>query len=825
MIPRIRRNDFELSFCIRGAAILFVLIFCVSTNAVQNNSTPSNDKSKVEIIRDTWGIPHIFAQTDAGAMFGLGYACAEDRLFQMEYSRRVVQGRLAEMLGDIGSRGKSTVDSDIFNRRRQFYPHCEKLAKKLDKKTRKLLEAYCDGVNKYVQEHSGELHYLFGKYGVTPEPWTVADCLAAWTRIAGYFSPSWANEAKLLHDFEDLVDGGMSEAEAKSKLTSKRIIDEEAAVVKESDVDSKTRAEMEAYARKHGYSVDDAIFWSCPSGYLPKAPKFSHAWVVGKKKSTTGAAVLHSDPQTAVRNPSLWYEYHFCGKTSNTRGIGIAGCPGLLIGWNENVAWGATALGADMADIFRLETSGRDGTKYVYDGKERTIESWEENIYVRGEEPRRIILKKCHIGPVVSEAVTHRRAGEEYALKTSFLFYTKKHTVQALFKMMRAKNARKLGKALNNWIEPGVHFLFGDGKGNIGYWTKAGIPLRSTLSPFLGHAAQYGNGKKFDWIEIIPHKYLPHVLNPSSGVLYSGNHLPVGGWYPLPLHVGTGGGGHSQRSYRLSKLLTGEKKFKPDDVLAIHFDDVNQAIFEILKAGYHIQANRGSLSRNAESLLDILKDWYEDGAHCDSSEPYFAGAYHIKRLFRQAQAGGLHDIYGGGDGGLCYFLRTLSSKLGSDSQYTLTEDENTYIDNALAAGWATAVSKYGSNPDSWKAAFRKTTARLHVPYFTTLEGFPSLDPSKDFFSRPLHDPEGATIWSQKGNSYSQWVDLSYVDGSLALLPVGISENPNSTFNSDEQELWEEGKLRAAPLSREAVEKIAYSNATLIYKPPSSKAIQ
>jgi penicillin amidase len=785
---------------LRTLALASAFIFLVSEFGGQ---TGAKDLS---VFRDAYGIPHIFARTDEGAMFGLGYVSAEDRLLQMEYSRRVVQGRLAEMLGDVGPRGNSALDSDLKFRRMGIYAHARELAGRLDGRTQSLLRAYSAGVNFYLVLNRTRLPSALGLRGLTPEPWAPEDCLAVWERIAAFFGPGWADKAKPLHEFEDLLAKGLTEKEAAAQLTATRVLDESAAVVLESDFDPALRVELEAYAAAHGYKIPSRTFDLLFPGPVP-FPSFSHAWVVGGKRTTTGAAVLVSDPQTTVRNPSVWYESHVSGAAFNSRGIGVAGCPGFLIGWNENVAWGMTALGADNADLFRLKMKPGNASVYLYDGREETFGTRTEVVGVRDGAPQNVAVRWSRLGPVVTELVSDRRAGEEYALKTPFLADGDGHTVEALLAMMTAADASDFGDALAAWASPGVHVLFGDSRGNIGYWTKAAIPLRSPLSPLGSQAAQSGQGKAYDWQDIIPHRFLPHVFNPASGTIVSGNNLPVGAWYPLPLGVGTGGAGDTQRSWRLRTVIgSPDKTFTPEDVRAVHFDDVNQAILTIFEVGRLLLAKGTPLSRESVELLNLLEGWTRGGGHCRTAEPYFAGAYHVQRQFRLAQAGPLHAVYGGGENGLCAFLKAVWAKLNSNPAVQAGADEIAYIDESLKTGWRTAVAQYGPDPSKWQTAFNQSVGRLAVPYGVNLEGFPSLDPALDFVSAVLSDPEGGTIWSQKGNSYTQWVDLADPDRSLALLPPGISENPASAFYRVEQTLWERGELRLAPLSRSAVEK-------------------
>ncbi len=799
-------------FSVSTLLLLVLLIAALSLLGIA-----PEDPQPIEILRDEWGVPHVFAETDEGAMFGLGYASAEDRMLQMEYCRRIVQGRISEMLGLIGSPGKTTLESDMKYRHMGTYAFLETVAEQLDEGSRRLLQAYADGVNHYLRV-TDDLHPLFAEFGIRPERWRPADSLAVWNRIAVFFSPSWTGEAKRLHDYEDLLRQGLTAEEAVNELTSERIIDEDAAVVQLSDVDPAFLAALEDYLDAMGLETIPTLWASSE----PR-PTFSHAWVVGGDRTTTGAAVLHSDPQTTVRNPSVWYESHVVGETFDARGIGVAGCPGFLIGWNRDVAWGATALGADLSDIFRLDVSTRERDSYRYDGANYPVETWQETIPVRNARPATITLKRTHLGPVVTDLVTHALPGEEYILRTIDQYYEDRHTVQGLLAMMRASDALELGHALESWFSPGVHTLYGDADGTIGYWTNAGIPVRSPASPFGGSAAQDGSTSATDWIDIIPHALLPHVINPAAGVLFSGNHLPVGSWYPLSLGVGTGGSGDSQRSWRLRELLSGDAMYEPEDVLAMHYDDVNSAIRSILRAGFQARAMGQPLSPNASECLEVLSEWVANGAHCDSNEASFAAAYHIARGFREPQAGELYVRYGGGDGGLCAFLKDFNARLDANSGLLLDAAELAYIDASLAAGWSTAISKYGTEPDLWRDAFRSSTATLPLPYGVNLEGFPTLDRDLNLTSDPLSAPEGSTIWAQRGNSYSQWVNLADINASLALLPLGSTERLGSDFYLAEKAAWERGTMRPSPLDRAEIEVLEATSMTLSYPASDSPA--
>ncbi len=283
----------------------------------------------VEILRDDWGIPHVFSDTDEGAMFGLGYATAEERGFQMSYGRRIMQGRLAETIGarPHGSRRETALDLDRKMRTFGWRNAAARVTARLDRGTLALLRAYAEGVNASFarQRVEARLHPLFAELEMEIEPWEPADCLLSWWHVAQFFATdgtrdliSWRNETQA-------VEG------RRPPQPGPGWVDDATAVVQRGDVTDAWAEAVERFAASLGVAEEGE-----ETGV--EGPKFSHAWVVSGAKAGTGAAVLVSDPQTPVRNPSLWMEFHVSGRTFNARGVGVPGSPGLLIGFNRRVA-------------------------------------------------------------------------------------------------------------------------------------------------------------------------------------------------------------------------------------------------------------------------------------------------------------------------------------------------------------------------------------------------------------------------------------------------------------------------------------------------------
>ncbi|MDZ4256372.1 MAG: penicillin acylase family protein, partial [archaeon] len=455
----------------------------------------------LKIIRDQFGVPHVFATTDYSAFYGMGYATAQDRIYQMHRTRMIMKGRLSELNGSMG--GGATINLDIKMRRLQFADYAAARYPNLDAETKDFLQAYSDGVNYYLETHKTSLLYLFDS---VPEPWTPVDSLLVWDSVvrAGVDATEVTNR----RTFDQKVAQLGSADAAAADMEPTAYVDSDGAVVQQSDVPAATLQAMQTYANQHspfgGYSTN-----------LIEVPKMSHAWVVGGSRSTTGAAILVSSPQLDVTSPSPWHEIHVKGATFDVRGAAIPGAPGIYVGFNPRVAWGITAAGGDLSDVFKLKMVGTD--QYEYNGQTYTIESRNETILVKNGNPQSITVKKTILGPIITPMVS-ALPGEEYIVQAVPLVDSDIHTIQSLIAMMRADDVYQFRDALAKYRSPAVHIIFGDSQGNIGYWHLAAVPTRSSLSPLAGMVAQDGSHSQYLWQGFIPHTLRPHVINPSSGI-------------------------------------------------------------------------------------------------------------------------------------------------------------------------------------------------------------------------------------------------------------------------------------------------------------------
>ncbi|MHC4740574.1 MAG: penicillin acylase family protein [Planctomycetota bacterium] len=771
-------------------------------------TNPNNQYGRTELLRDKWGVPHIFSATDTGAMYALGYAAAEDRAFQMYYNLRIIQGRLAELIGDqkVGAtrrlpQGKnSALRNDIKMRTMGYFRAAQEVAKNLDPETKALLRAYSKGVNDSLANNQDDLLYLFDKLNLKPEPWTPAACIASWWRLGIFFSGDGLRDMNAYYDIKDGIRKVRSVApDNAAAVLRARPIRDDAAVIQRTDVSDEWVEKLHQYAENHKLTrkIDSTPMRRRP----PPARRFSHAWAA---KTTDGSAALVSDPQTPVRNPSLLYEFHIFGETFNARGVGVAGSPIILIGFTDQVSWGLTALGADQADLFVLKTEPNHPNQYLFDGKWRDMEIRTETVKVKDGRDKTLTLRETHLGPVVTSIAMGVRRGDQVALKRIPNCRTDSETIQSAIEMMRAKDARQFSNALGLWQFPSANCVFADTKGNIGYKTILALPVRSVKAPLDGMAAHDGSTSKADWQGILPHELLPQVINPKNNWIVTANHRPIASFYPISMGISTGSLGDTDRSWRLKERVKAKRTFTPQDVFDIHFDTVNPIKRHLVRFGYYLRdVQKYPLEEETLLALRYVEDWYAAGAKLEMSIKGSDILNLMPMAFRQNFVAA--TVYGGGLSGLTNMLQTIEARIAEDPKARLTPDEADYVNLILRAAWRYGKANYGNDPNKWHTLAKEKLIQSKLGYFATLDGFASLDPEKDVAYPPLTCIDGGTILSQKAQSYTQFVPMSDPDNAKALLPIGPAEQPENQHRMSDYRLWAEKKLRPAPLSREKLE--------------------
>lgn len=766
----------------------------------ESTGTTDEVANEVEIIRDAHGVPHIRAETDDAAFYGLGYASAEDRSVQMHLALLAAQGRMSEIAG------VATLDQDIKMRTWGFWSHAQEAADNLGAEHRALLDAYADGVNAYIADHPDAKAQWKQSLGLEFQTWTAAHSLAVWYRLANFFASDPSGKAQGYEDFLEEIDRVGYDQALDDLIGDPHGGNPGAAVVKAAEVPAEVAQATLDYAASLGYGPSVAA--GLPNVYGHEAPKFSHAWAMSGSRTTTGDAVLVSDPQVPVAAPNLLYEFAIEGDSIHARGIGAAGMPGLLIGYTPDVAWGMTAAGLDQRDLFAL--SMVDASHYEVDGETFEIESTTETVVVRDGDDVEIQVRGTSWGPIVTSTLPGNPRNE-YALRGIPFTEPERDTATAMIDMMRANDLDSLRTAVEEWRFPTTNLVAALPGGDVFYTVLGALPVRSTDSPAGGMIAQDGSSAAFDWLDTIPGEFKPWVVNPSVGYVMSANHRIVDE-YPLPLGIGIGAVGDTTRSRRLREILEAlPAQVDPQAVLDdVQFDCTNPGRRDLALLGHHIAAVApGALSAPAMSVLGDLDPWSSNGGTMRSDAPGVGVAWQMATKFRIQQTGPLlNGLYGGGESGLGLFLDAMNVSIANDPGFVPSAETIAYVDDVLA-DVATEHSLTGAAADAW---FQDSVATKTFDVLSAIDAPVSVGQS---YTTPMMTcADGGTVWSQVGETYTQWVDLGAPDDAVTIMPPGNAEDLDGPWGSTQEAGWISGDYKPAPLSSAAIDEIAVERTTL-----------
>lgn len=508
--------------------------------------------SSVSILRDERGVPHIFAESDPDAIRALGYATAQDRLFQMDFVSRVAAGRLSEIFGP------GSIETDQYLRatgmnwaaRRIMDAHAAE--KSFDYE---IMTWFAEGVNLYIRNLSyAQWPFEFKLFGYAPEVYTPLHTALlmqyfnfdlsfesddpAYGLAKERLTPEQYNELYPRHSsrYKPIIPSERTTAESRSQK------------MPTSDVSSSDALAL----LKHVHSTfrEHGIEGSRPS-------KGSNNWAVTGDRSTTGSAILAGDMHLAVTLPSIWYEAHLITPTMNTYGVLSPGSPLPIEAFNDHVAWAYTNSGLDGIDHYLLQLSD-DRSQYKFDGHWRALEMQPDTIRVKGSEIRVDTLVLSHFGPVLMDS--------NVAVALKWVAQEKNYSMSALWGMNQAKNATEFESSLQYWHSPAQNVLFADSEGTIGIRVVGVVPIRGSGD---GIGLLDGSTSATEWVGSIPFDEMPHAMNPPSGYLSSTNQQPTTSTYPYYLN-------HdwrpAYRSLRSDTLLSAKDQHSFEDLVRYQSD-------------------------------------------------------------------------------------------------------------------------------------------------------------------------------------------------------------------------------------------------------------
>lgn len=620
----------------------------------------------VDVKRDQYGIPQIYASTDEDLFRAQGYVHAQDRFWEMDVRRHMTAGRLSEMFG------KSQVDADAFLRTLGWHRVAqEEYDKKLSPDTKKYLQAYADGVNAYLKGKEGRdvsLEYaaLAFSNDYTIEPWTPVDSVA-WLKAM-----AWDLRGNMQEEIDrSLMHTRLREKQIKD-LYPAYPYDLHQPIVGKGAVDEAT-GKFDPSAKASGSSADPAdsagsgdasggsgspagsggasgssgaagtpqgaaqgfqTQLSALSDSLERIPALlgpngngigSNSWVVSGKYTTTGKPLLANDPHLAPQLPSLWYQMGLhCRAVSDkcrydVAGYTFSGMPGVIIGHNQDIAWGFTNLGADVSDLYLQKVSDQG---YQYDGKERPFTTRTETIKVAGGGSRTITVRTTNNGPLVSDRSNElEKVGEEapittpapdrgdgYAVALRWTALDPGKSMDAVFKLNRAKDFDEFREAARDFEVPAQNLVYADAKGaegHIGYQAPGRIPVRAK-----GHDGTMpapGWDPKYRWEkDPVPFDELPYEQDPQRGYIVTANQAVIDAEkYP---HALTRDWGYGSRSQRINDLIESKikdgGKISTDDMRTMQMDNSSEIAKMLTPHLLKIDVSDDAYVREAQKLLE-----------------------------------------------------------------------------------------------------------------------------------------------------------------------------------------------------------------------------
>lgn len=709
-----------------------------------------------EIVRSEFGIPHVFSSSLEGAFFFAGYADAEDRMWQMELSRRSARGKLAQILG---TRSVAS-DTDAI---RFGYTDAEYKAQydKLGTRSKTMLDSYARGVNAFIEKGSLPTQFADRK----PDPWTPTDSLAIGVNLARLFGRGGAGEIRNLLLFTYLKDkvgkdalSAVNDIAWFNDLRAITTCSKKDDVLKSSPFLLPTAAESEAHVASlpkanliellPGIRIAELSEMKEMSAQLALPNKTgSYAMVVSPTKSAIGVPILLSAPQMGFQTPSIIRQISIDCPEYQAVGMSLPGVPGVLIGHSPNIAWGMTSGVADTDDIFFVKLNPKDSSEYEFKGAWKKFEIAETPIEVKGAASVMGRREMSEYGPVVIKSVG---TGVAYVRKSSLWM---KET-EAIEHVSELPNCRTIGdvKELAGKLNVSFNLFAATNKGDIGWFFCGAVPIRAKGVDYRFPTPADG---KHDWQGMVPPNRMPFAINPSSGYLTNWNNKPVD-WWP---NMDTPVWGSIFRNEILDETLRRNELFSAQDFealarrLATNKSEPKHFVSQLTPC------STSNLSSNEIKAKKYLDNWKYD---------FFEGS--VAPTIYDAFFASLQDE-------VC--IPKLGNFLSPDNLKLVAQA--TFIDNALNKRTKIDYLAGRTKETVLLSAFSKAIAKL------VAQRGPDVSTWRYRAGRIAFSGMQPVLYGDRG-TYIQIVELWTDPRGRFIAPPGVSENSNSANFSDQRDL-------------------------------------
>ncbi len=786
-------------------------------------------EQQVDVIRDRWGVPHIYAKTVHDLFFAQGFVAAQDRLWQLDLWRRNAEGKLAEVLGP------SAVKRDTFARLLRYRGDMDAEWRGYGPDAKAIVTAFVEGINAQVAlvtSPGGTLPIEFQLTGSRPERWSPETVIG---RMAGYVMTrnlrSEVQRARQVRQFgaervsqvqpvdprvpivvpegldlEDITDGildiasGASETVRFPETLPRAVVPPRLFAFSPTARESTTSVDDDAVIDARDRLAGEVV--PVDSGSRDETWRSgSNNWVVSGALTSTGKPILANDPHRVIALPSLRYTVHLNGPGWNVIGAGEPALPGIAAGHNDRVAFGFTIVGMDQQDLYVERLDPRNPDRYLYRGASEPMRVERERILVRGEAPREVELRFTRHGPVLHLDPARQRA---YVLRWVGDEPGAAGYLRSLA-LDQARDWKSFREAVAGWKVPSENIIYADVDGNIG-WVAAGLaPIRpgwNGLLPVPGHEG------RFEWDGFLALADLPQSYNPAKGYIATANHniLPPGYSKILGFEWGA-----PHRFNRIVEVLDGTpaggpRRFTVADFERLQHDAqsvVARAICQALSIARAAHKGREveSEAPHRTQAIDMLTGW----DHVADKTSGAAALYELwlPRLSRAA----VESVVPAADrpmvGASLSTERLIEALRGAATDPAV---QALLIGPPLDAAWGEAARVMGPDPSRW------AWGRIHRSYWEHPLAFTPA--RREVFNLPdvPRGGDGTTPFATGGGgrqtagaSFREVIDLADWDRSTTINVPGQSGQPGSPFYGNLLGFWADEKYHPMAFTRAAVE--------------------
>jgi penicillin amidase len=748
----------------------------------------------VTVRRDAHGVPHIEAANEDDLFFAQGYITAQDRLWQMDIYRRNANGELAEILGS------NLVKHDRMQRVLGFRSAARRVYANLSADDRRRFDDYAHGVNVFIEQHPDALPEEFRLLMYKPQPWTGADSISVGTMMIDMLDTHW--DVKI---FRERIAAKLNNPQLESELypvgswrdrpPTGEVIDltqprPAPPQVHDDEDDDRTQTRAVPQQRSSPVSlaaIDPAELRSALG--IPDcdgcAPG-SNNWVVSGKHTASGKPLLSNDMHLSITQPNIWFMAELSAPGFHAAGVTLPGVPQVIAGHNDHVAWGFTALFADVQDLYVEKLDGK-GNYWDADRTWKPLSVDHQTIRVRGSKDVTVDVQSTAHGPLVTPLIPD----ESRPIALKWTLYDTSLAALPLYGMNTAKNWDDFSVALRTWNWPTQNLVYADDQGHIAYHAIGKVPIRP--AGLMGVPIQ---DAAHEWQRYIPFDSLPNAVDPPSGFLATANARVTTDKSPYPLSLEWI---DPYRVERIYKILQGHDHLAPQNMLAVQTDIYSEIDQELAHRFAYAIDHTSGVDDRLHKAADLMRSW--DGRLTTDS----AAASVVDKargalwpLILEPKLGKLAEDYRWAEKDFAeeeIIMHGTTDWLPpgyKNWDAVLTEA----VRRGMAAGKTPAdVSKWAYG--SWHVVDIQHPLSGVLPFVTRIA---------EVGPYPLSGDE--TTVKQVGRAFGPsqrfTMDWSNIDGSTENIALGESSDPYSPYFRDQWNDWYNGSTFALPFSPSAV---------------------